>query len=63
MSLQRQVLDMIEERTAAMDRLLSELEKGRLSGEEEGWLPFEDVFLELLSEPESAAPQLSNLGS
>ena len=42
------VLDMEEyreyERMKAMDWLLSELDKGRVSGESEGWLPAEEVF-------------------
>jgi prevent-host-death family protein len=45
------VLDIEEyreyEKMKAMKRLLSELEKGRRSGEEEGWIPAEDVFREL----------------
>ena len=32
------------ERMKAMDRLLSELDKGRLSGENSGWLPADEVF-------------------
>lgn len=32
------------ERMKAMDWLLSELDKGRLSGERDGWLPAEEVF-------------------
>ena len=45
------VLDIDEyreyEKMKAMKRLLRELEKGRRSGEEEGWIPAEDVFREL----------------
>ncbi len=45
------VLDMEEyrefERLKAMERLRSELEKGRRSGEKEGWLPAAEVFEEL----------------
>ena len=45
------VLDIEEyreyEKMKAMKRLLRELEKGRRSGEEEGWIPAEDVFREL----------------
>ena len=45
------VLDMEEyrqyERLLAMQKLMEELEKGRRSGEEEGWLDAEDVFREL----------------
>ncbi len=38
------ILDMKDyERTQALLRLMSELEKGRRSGEEEGWLTPEDV--------------------
>ena len=32
------------ERMKAMDWLLSELDKGRLSGENSGWLPADEVF-------------------
>lgn len=35
------------ERMKAMDWLLSELDKGRLSGENSGWLPADEVFDEL----------------
>ena len=35
-----------------LSMLLNELDKGRLSGETKGWLSFEDVFDELLSEIE-----------
>ena len=42
------VLDMEEyreyERMKAMDLLLSELDKGRVSGESEGWLSADEVF-------------------
>jgi len=42
------VLDIAEyveyEKTLAWRKLKSELDKGRLSGEEDGWLPAEDVF-------------------
>ena len=42
------VLDMEEyreyERMKAMDWLLSELDKGRTSGESGGWLPVDEVF-------------------
>ena len=45
------VLDMEEyqeyERMKALRRLRKEAEKGRLSGEEEGYIPFDDVFREL----------------
>lgn len=45
------VLDMEEyreyEKLKAMNWLLSELDKGRLSGEQDGWLPAEAVFDEL----------------
>ena len=45
------VLDMEEyreyEKMKAMNWLLSELDKGRLSGEQDGWLPAEAVFDEL----------------
>ncbi|MBQ7681411.1 MAG: type II toxin-antitoxin system Phd/YefM family antitoxin [Oscillibacter sp.] len=45
------ILDMEEyeeyERMKAMQWLMGELEKGRRSGEEEGYIPFEDVFREL----------------
>ena len=36
----------------AMSMLLNELDNGRSSGETEGWLSFEEVFDELLSESE-----------
>ena len=35
------------ERMKAMDWLLSELDKGRLSGENSGWIPADEVFDEL----------------
>ena len=35
------------ERMKAMDWLLSELDKGRLSGEHDGWLPEDEVFDDL----------------
>ena len=35
------------ERMKAMDWLLSELDKGRLAGENDGWLPADEVFDEL----------------
>ena len=35
------------ERMKAMDLLLSELDKGRLSGESDGWLPIDEVFDDL----------------
>lgn len=35
------------EKLKAMDTLLRELDKGRLSGEQNGWLPAEAVFQEL----------------
>ena len=35
------------EKMKAMRWLLSELEKGRSSGEQEGWLPAEEVFSDL----------------
>ena len=42
------VLDIAEyaeyEKTLAWRKLKSELDKGRLSGEEDGWLPAEDIF-------------------
>lgn len=45
------VLDMEEyreyEKLKAMNWLMSELDKGRLSGEQDGWLPAEAVFDEL----------------
>ena len=45
------ILDMEEyqeyERMKAMQWLMGELEKGRRSGEEEGYIPAEDVFREL----------------
>lgn len=45
------VLDMEDyaeyEKMKAMKRLLSELDKGRASGEAEGWLPAEEVFRDL----------------
>ena len=45
------VLDMEDyaeyERMKAMKRLLSELDKGRASGELEGWLPADEVFQDI----------------
>ena len=45
------VLDMEEyhqyEKMLAMRKLMIELEKGRRSGEEDGWIDAEDVFREL----------------
>ena len=45
------VLDIDEyveyEKTQALHKLKLELDKGRLSGEESGWLPAEDVFMRL----------------
>ena len=45
------VMDMEEyqeyEKMKAMSWLLSELEKGRISGEQEGWLPADEVFSDL----------------
>lgn len=45
------VIDMEEyrqyEKMKAMDRLLAELDKGRRSGETQGWLDADDVFSEL----------------
>lgn len=45
---------------SALSKLLDELDKGRISGETEGWLPFDDVFDELFSKfgmsPSSAPP-------
>ena len=35
------------ERMKAMDWLLSELDKGRLSGENDGWLPADEAFVDL----------------
>ena len=35
------------EKMKAMDRLLAELDKGRRSGETQGWLDADDVFSEL----------------
>ena len=35
------------EKMKAMNRLLGELEKGRISGERDGWLPMDQVFDEL----------------
>jgi prevent-host-death family protein len=35
------------EKMKAMNRLLSELEKGRISGEQDGWLPADEVFRDL----------------
>ena len=35
------------ERMKAMNTLLRELDKGRLSGEQDGWLPAEAVFRDL----------------
>ena len=45
------VLDMEDyaefERMKAMKQLLTELDKGRASGEQEGWLPADEVFRDL----------------
>ena len=45
------VLDINEyhayEKLKAGTRLIAELDKGRLSGEQEGWIPAEEVFREL----------------
>ena len=45
------VLDMEEyreyEKMKAMNRLLGELDKGRISGEQDGWLPADEVFRDL----------------
>jgi len=45
------VIDMEEyrqyEKMKAMDRLLTELDKGRRSGETQGWLDADEVFSEL----------------
>ena len=45
------ILDMEEyreyERMKAMDLLMEEVEKGRRSGEEEGYIPFDEVFQRL----------------
>ncbi len=45
------VVDMEEyreyERMKAMELLLSELDKGRVSGENDGWLPADEVMSEL----------------
>ena len=38
------------ERMKAMDWLLSELDKGRLSGERDGWLPADEVFDDLAAQ-------------
>ena len=35
------------EKMKAMSRLLSELEKGRISGEQDGWLPADEIFRDL----------------
>ena len=35
------------EKMKAMNRLLSELNKGRISGEQDGWLPADEVFRDL----------------
>lgn len=35
------------EKMKAMKRLLSELNKGRISGEQDGWLPANEVFRDL----------------
>ena len=35
------------EKMKAMNRLLSELNKGRISGEQDGWLPAGEVFRDL----------------
>lgn len=45
------VLDMEEyreyEKMKAMNRLLGELDKGRISGEQDRWLPADEVFRDL----------------
>jgi prevent-host-death family protein len=45
------VIDMEEyreyEKMKAMNRLLSELNKGRISGEQDGWLSADEVFRDL----------------
>lgn len=45
------VIDMEEyreyEKMKAMNRLLGELDKGRISGEQDGWLPADEVFRDL----------------
>ena len=45
------VIDMEEyreyEKMKAMNWLMGELDKGRISGEQEGWLPAEEVFRDL----------------
>ena len=45
------VLDMEEyreyEKMKAMNMLMQELDRGRVSGERDGWLPADDVFEEL----------------
>ena len=45
------VIDMEEyreyEKMKAMNRLLGELNKGRISGEQDGWLPADEVFRDL----------------
>ena len=35
------------EKMKAMSRLLGELDKGRLSGEQDGWLPADEVLRDL----------------
>jgi prevent-host-death family protein len=35
------------EKMKAMNRLLGELDKGRISGEQDGWLPADEVFRDL----------------
>lgn len=45
------VIDMEEyreyEKMKAINRLLGELNKGRISGEQDGWLPADEVFRDL----------------
>ena len=45
------VIDIAEyheyEKLKAMNRLMGELEKGRISGEQDGWLPADEVFRNL----------------
>ena len=42
----------MEPSDSVLSVLLEELDKGRVSGDNEGWLPFDDVFDKLLSESE-----------
>ena len=35
------------EKMKAMNRLLGELDKGRISGEQDGWLPADEIFRDL----------------